>query len=523
MKKLRVVVIGIDGATWNLIKPWAEEGKLPTFKKFIEEGAWGSLESTIPPSSAPAWVSIFTGVSPGKHSIYSFGKRIKGSYFSRPLSSRDIKAEPIWRILTMRNKKGIFINIPLAYPVDKVNGILISGLLTPSKTSNFTYPQFIKDIILRKFPNYDVDFNEDEILYSKDKNFIINRIYEVTKAHIETFKYFFKSEKADIYFIVLRSTDVIQHFFWHKKDILLKFYKQIDEFLDWIIKFKDENDIVIICSDHGFQGVKKRIYLNKWLEKEGFLRVRRKRIYINALPLLETIILLFAKLKLKRLLWYLKRNRYLLKMLRFLPSKAMGYINIIDWSKTLAYAECGSEWAIIWINLKGKFPRGIVDGSQFEEIREKIINKIRELNDPETGESVVMMSKKGEDIYGNIKDAPHIVLLPKDGYVFRSTINNPSIFEYEYERTGEHSLRGIIAFYGKYINKGEFKGIKVYDIVPTILALLGLPIPTYVDGKVLKDIFKKPLKIKYKPNHHQVRIKIQKLLSKLNKDKNITK
>ncbi|RLE47527.1 MAG: hypothetical protein DRJ18_03130 [Candidatus Methanomethylicota archaeon] len=72
MKKLRVIVIGLDGATWKLIKPWAEEGKLQTLKRLMEEGAYGELKSTIPPITAAAWASLLTGKNPGKTGIYDF-------------------------------------------------------------------------------------------------------------------------------------------------------------------------------------------------------------------------------------------------------------------------------------------------------------------------------------------------------------------------------------------------------------------------------------------------------------------
>ena len=89
--KPRVIVIGLDGATWDLIKPWAKGGELPAFRRLMDEGAWGILESTIPPLSPSAWVSIYTGCKPSKHGIFGFLKRKENSYFYRPISSKDIK------------------------------------------------------------------------------------------------------------------------------------------------------------------------------------------------------------------------------------------------------------------------------------------------------------------------------------------------------------------------------------------------------------------------------------------------
>jgi predicted AlkP superfamily phosphohydrolase/phosphomutase len=76
----KVIIIGLDGATWNLIKPWADKGLLPTFKELMEKGVWGELESTVPPWTIPAWYSLFSGKSPVKLGFFSFMVR-KGYNF----------------------------------------------------------------------------------------------------------------------------------------------------------------------------------------------------------------------------------------------------------------------------------------------------------------------------------------------------------------------------------------------------------------------------------------------------------
>ena len=137
----RVFAVGLDGATLDLIRPWVEEGKLPTFARIMREGSYGPLRSTIPPVTGPAWVSFMTGKNPGKHGIGDFLQRIAGEYRRTPVDSRSIKAEPFWATAGRRGKKVGILNVPVTYPPYEVNGFLVSGLLTPRSKEGFSYPE----------------------------------------------------------------------------------------------------------------------------------------------------------------------------------------------------------------------------------------------------------------------------------------------------------------------------------------------------------------------------------------------
>jgi len=139
----KVVLIGVDGATPDLIDKWVNEGKLPNFQKLRENGTWGKLKSTTPPFSAPAWTSIVTGCNPGKHGIYGFEST--GTLEPHLINSRHRKVPAIWSFLTSIGMKSIVVNVPGTYPPEKINGAMITGLLTPSRDSNFTYPKDIKE------------------------------------------------------------------------------------------------------------------------------------------------------------------------------------------------------------------------------------------------------------------------------------------------------------------------------------------------------------------------------------------
>ena len=145
----KVVVIGLDGGTLDLMIPWIEEGKLPAFSKIKQKGSYGKLRSTTPYYSAPAWVSMVTGVQPGKHGIYDFFRTDTPK--KRIVNSQYRKAPALWKMLTENGKQSIIVNVPGTFPPEKIDGVMITGLLTPSLDSTYTYPSSIKkDLVPEK-------------------------------------------------------------------------------------------------------------------------------------------------------------------------------------------------------------------------------------------------------------------------------------------------------------------------------------------------------------------------------------
>lgn len=454
----------------------------------MKEGAWGNLRSTIPPISPASWTSIFTGLKPTKHSIWSFVKQREGSYHIRPISSKDIKGIPLWKVLSENGVRSVFVNIPFFYPPSEFNGVITTGLGTPSKNSNFAYPSGVKEKILEEFPEYNVDFNEDKILRSRDKSLILEEIFKTTKAHIDAFKYLYDSEKdsAEVFSVVLRSLDVVQHYFWNNEGVLLLFYRQADDFLRWCIETKEENDTLLVCSDHGFRHVDKKIYVNEIFKKWRFLSENNSKMDIKnkVLPSLESIHELLVYLGFRNLIWRIKRSTHLKKLFRIFPSD-FSYIERIDWNNTDAYMEGGSS-GIIRINLEGREPEGSVPKEDYDIVREKVIEKLSQFRDPDTGDRVFINVWKGEDIYGDVvEDCPDIVVYPKEGYTLSGGFSESGrIIEEETERNGDHALKGVFCTYSKSISNCMLDDINVWDVAAVVLGSKGLPIPDYLDGGV---------------------------------------
>src|SRR5512135_727140 len=162
----KVFCIGLDGATFDLIRPWAESGQLPTFKKIMDGGAWSELRSTVPPVTASAWSSFMTGKNPGAHGLFDFMQRRRDSYDLAPVSVLDRDGKAVWDLIGEAGKKVIVMNVPVTWPPQPVNGLLITGMLTPRGAENYTYPRELADELRSHIGEYIVYSDE---VYSKGR------------------------------------------------------------------------------------------------------------------------------------------------------------------------------------------------------------------------------------------------------------------------------------------------------------------------------------------------------------------
>lgn len=519
----KIMVIGLDGATFDLIKPWVEEGKLPTLKKLLEEGVHGNLKSTIPYATIPAWPSFATGCNPGKHSFYDFFKEKNDGYelTVEMLPSRAVKQPTVWEILSHHNKKVAVINVPSTYPPTKVNGYMITGMLTPPG-AKYTYPFEFEAELKDKIGKYNVFFSA---LSAKNADVLVKDLEETLEQRIKATQYLWKEKQPDFLMMVDNGTDRGEHELWRfldplnplysAKDIeqygnpLLRYYQRVDKSLQRIVDILDDDTILIIMSDHGQGPLRKFINLNLFLIKEGFMTIRKE-----------------AKSKLKYFMFnhgFSPRNLYnIVKKIgieryatdRINPEKRLSLLNKfffstadIDWSKTKAFAS-GVTGAIT-INVEGRQSQGIVKlGKEYEDLRDELMDKLFQLKDPETGDKLVSNVYKREEIYEGdyLEKAPDIVATASNVYEFFGMygFTFSKMIENTFANSGDHTPNGIFMAVGKGIKKGvEIKGANIIDVAPTILYIMGMPIPTNMDGVVLTNIFEQDSEVVRKDVEYQ--------------------
>lgn len=511
----KVVVIGLDGATFDIIDPLTKKGKLPNLHYLIQRGVRGILESTMPPLSPVAWTSFMTGTNPGKHGIFDFFGLRRGSYHFQVNNSTLRKAESLWSIISRNGKKVGIMNIPVTYPVEKVNGFMISGLGTPSTKSTFTYPEDLHQEILSKIGSYIL--NPDYITNSDPSNpRYISEMSNTMDNHLDTVKYLMKTKDWDLFIYVITATDEIQHDCWkcmdqnhhsyneqlNKKygDFIFRIYEKADKAVGEIMDLSGSNTTFIIMSDHGHGPLHKFFFLNNWLMREGYFcftpgyQKNMKYQVIN----------LFKKLSDKCLLplGMYANNQSIQKLIARCRGTIIGisssyHINNIDWGKTTAF--CEGSFPAIYINSEGKFPKGIVKaGEEYDILRNQIINKLLYLDDPHTGKRVVKTIFRPEEIYHGeyIKNAPDLICVLNNGYhgggeleqLYFGHQSNDLFGNHRW--SSQHNMEGIFIAAGPNISSNKIiANAQIIDLAPTILHLLGLPISQNMDGKVLEDIF----------------------------------
>ncbi|MGB3940991.1 MAG: alkaline phosphatase family protein, partial [Candidatus Manganitrophaceae bacterium] len=288
-RKPKVLMIGIDGATLDLIKPWAKEGKLPTFKRLLDEGGHGELESVIPPVTPPAWTSLMTGMNPGKHGLFNFIDHDLADYSIRYANAGSRRVPTVWKRLSDLGWRVGVINMPMTYPPEPLNGFCISGLDTPDESSPFVYPPELKLEIERSVGKIYLDPRHLGYMTTDEKrDSVLADLVKIENRRTEIAEYLMAHHPVDVLALVYTATDTVQHFFWHYmdpahpfydprgaeryRDAVLDIYRAIDSNIARLLSSVSDETAVLVVSDHGGGPVSSPVIsLNRFLEEEGWL------------------------------------------------------------------------------------------------------------------------------------------------------------------------------------------------------------------------------------------------------------
>ena len=203
MRPQRVLIIGLDGGTFDLIQPWARQGYLPNLRRLLEEGTSTELLSTFPPVTSPAWPSFMTGMNPGKHSVFDFIRARSTGYDM--VNSTSIQQPTLWDHLSAAGFRVGVMNVPVTYPPRPINGFIITGLLSPNQ-GNICYPP---DLIRRYEPSLGRYWVTPEVQYKRsDPEPFLAELRAITETHGRYAQALLEGEAWDVLMVVFGATDI---------------------------------------------------------------------------------------------------------------------------------------------------------------------------------------------------------------------------------------------------------------------------------------------------------------------------
>jgi predicted AlkP superfamily phosphohydrolase/phosphomutase len=492
----RVLVIGLDGATFALLDGWMERGLMPNLRRLTGEGSRAVLRSVMPPVTAPAWTSFATGVRPGKHGVFDFAKRQPDRPARRIVSSRDVQVPTMWDLLDDADLATALINVPVTYPLSDRTSFGISDMLTPSTDVQFTNPPSLYEELRPQLGEYIIDAPPNHLKGRQAIAPFLDALEKCTRQRTRYTVHLLKTREWDFSMVVFVGTDRLQHVLWdvlsgqfklYPRTAELERYKEraesfmslLDECIGDIVGARPAETDVFFVSDHGFGPLLRKFRVNKWLAQEGLLTPSRRRGRVGRLVASADVLRL--------------RHRVARLLARGKISGATPFWRWINWSRTRAYAASTTEMGI-YVNLRGREPNGIVaPGEEYEKVRDSILAGLRRLRHPESGRPLLTMACRREEIFdgSHLEDAPDIVYVLEDGACTADLRLEGPLFERATWRTGTgmHRFDGILIACGPNIQRGKrLPEAEIIDVAPTILKLFHVPVPGHMDGRVLHPL-----------------------------------
>jgi predicted AlkP superfamily phosphohydrolase/phosphomutase len=500
---MKILIIGLDAATMELIEPWAAAGHLPALARLMNEGASGRLISTPNMHSASAWTSLLTGVNPGRHGLFVFSDRNFATGRQEFFKGGDRTGRIIGDYLAQHHLTSGFLNVPMTYPARSApGGFMISGLDAPALNESAFCPATLRDDIFSRFPDYAfTPVGLGDLMKAGRIRKAVSAWLRLTETQTAVAEYLIETHPTDFFMTVFTASDWAGHNLWKYADApppdepsdllplrhaLRLIYESLDAAVARLLAHADEQTQVYIISDHGMGRHSGASYhLADWLEARGFmarhqsspprasLMNRSRRVAKHLLPV-------SIKEKIKSRL-----GAERVKALQAAEKDA--FYGSIDWSRSVAYTEPGRH--VINLNLAGRNPQGIVAGAAYDSVCAQIIAALSEWQDAR-GAAVVEHVARRDEVY-----AGPFVERASDLYIYwnpQAAFGEPprEVKARGFWWSGDHRLEGILIARGPGIQAGgRLRAPIVYDMLPTVMAAAGLPVPGGLDGRVIQQAF----------------------------------
>ena len=485
-----VVIFGLDGATYTVLDDLIARGVMPFLGTWQARGVRAILESTTPPLTPPAWTTLVTGRSPGHHGVTNFLQfESTHSRFLRVVSSRSVRCETIWSIVSRQGLRAGCLNFAAHDPAPEFEGYCIPGWITKKWVKSSSRPKGLIDRLKTRIPGFNVgelavDFNEEKkavagaalAQYEPWVDLHIRR----DRQWFEVLKHQMVNDPCHVVGIVLDGVDKLQHLLWHVLDPALRpstpdethlrlqrlcdtYFRQIDGFLEETVRLSGGEATVLVVSDHGFTASTEILYINTWLERQGWLT-------------------------------WSKETEVVGEDSHVLGEGQQYHATSIDMSRTLAYADSASSNGI-HLPVRGERGEHGVAPDEYEVFRDEVRRRLlTECRDPDTGEPLVTAVWTREEAFPGpcAELAPDLTLQLRD-HGFVSVLRGREMRKRRATPAGTHHPDGVFLAAGPSIRSHETRAlprISLLDVAPTVLHLLGLEVPCDLEGRVVNELWK---------------------------------
>ncbi len=432
----RVFVLGLEGVAWDFARWLAAEGVMPNLAAILPQGAALGLAAPQPAVNSVAWATYATGVNPGRHGVFGFVDREPNPFGIHLPNSRDLKVPPFWQALSRAGKQAGIVNLPLTYPPQPLNGFLVADSQSP-ELAKATYPVELAPRLMEM----DYRLSADPALLEHGASAFLAELSQVMANRFAAAFALLKSQGWDFFHLHLSSPDVANYFFWTEAegfaDDFLAFYRKLDQYLGELMVQLPRGARLALLSANGFSAAKALIYLNRWLEENGYLLFGRGKKSLAAMH-----------------------------------------------QESRAYSLVPGR---IYLNLQGREERGSVPrGKAYEDLREELIHRLGNLAHPQTGEPLVERVWRREELYQgpHLNLAADLLVEPKSGFDLRANLDGPGLL-------AAPDMPGIHARQGGFLHLAGIKtlhapgGAQLMDVAPTMLKLLEVPAPPEMEGRAL--------------------------------------
>jgi predicted AlkP superfamily phosphohydrolase/phosphomutase len=528
---MRAVIFGVDGLTFRILHPLIEHGKLPNFQRLRQEGCEAVLESKYPPITPAAWMSLATGLKPAGHGVYDFWefeeRRLDEDIRKAHVVTRRKGGKAIWNILSELGKRVLVLNVPLTYPPEPVNGIMVSGYMTPSSKVDFTYPAAFKEELYRAVPDYKIDLEKEDIfsveLTGKSEH-LIQATLEMTQRRIELTAYLLKEQPWDFCFVTFVGADRLQHPLWEEISSLdekaTEYFRLLDHGLGLILDQLEPDDSLFVVSDHGFHAASRSFAINEFLYSRKLLALgtglQQRREHSKHLSNLKHTM---SRMGLLPLAQAVKRGLKVVNQVAQFEDVSQPLSADIAWEHTLACVPSHSSFAGGYANI---FLASHLDAERLRELCEDLKNQVDPISGKPLLEAIYTTEVFGTGPYA--PPEPHLLLLPTEGITMRTNLGNVRLWDDARlrhdpsKRCGVHHKDGVLYAYGGALKKGfQAPTAEIYDLVPTVLYSMGLPANQNFDGRILHELFLEPEFNEYSLNSVQNRANSDVVQRKLNR------